>query len=217
MRKLDCAFQFARDDADDAVFDAGVNDFIGIDQEKPIAAFDHQLALLGHGALLHHLHQAVELLAGGVGSLEQAAHPQDGFFQPRLGDRLQEVVDGIHFEGLHGVLVISRGKNEERQARFLLQQALDHAKAVDAGHLHIQEHQMRIQFAHHAHGFNTVLSLADHFDVGKTLQQECQLVASRLFIIHNQRRDFHTAMNPFCGLRRGPALRATVSSPSYYS
>ena len=120
--------------------------------------------------MLHHLHQAVEFLACGVGIFEHAAHSQDGFFQARLGNRFQNVIDGIHFKGLHGVLIISCGKNEKWQRGFLLQQAFDHAKAVDAGHLYVQEHQMRIQFAHQAHGFHAVLSLAHHFDVRKALE-----------------------------------------------
>ena len=66
-----------------------------------------------------------------------------GFRDARLVERLQDVVDGVHFERLHRIVVERRGEDDLRQAELALHQLLDHAEPVEPGHLHIEKHQVR--------------------------------------------------------------------------
>ena len=61
--------------------------------------------------------------------------------QSRLLDRLQQVVDGIHFEGAHGVLVVGGDERDERH-RLLLQHPHD-ADAVELRHLPVEQREIR--------------------------------------------------------------------------
>ena len=170
--------------------------FLRVDKKHPVRAADNEFAFLRDRALLHHLHQAVELLAGGIGGFKQAPHAGEGFFHARLGDGLQQVVDRVDLERLHGILVKRSGKNEEGQRGFLFEQFLDDSESVETRHLDIEKDQARAQLLHHADGFDAVAALSDDFDLGEALQQESQLIAGRLFVIHNQGRDLHTASVP---------------------
>ena len=89
----------------------------------------------------------------------------------RLVERLQDVVHGIYFESLNGVMIVGGGENDLRYRQLALDQFFDHAEAVEARHLHIEEHQIRLVLLDQRNGFEAVLALGDHVDLGKTLQQ----------------------------------------------
>ena len=111
-------------------------------------------------------------------------------FLHRLGHPLfvkgfQQIVDRVHFKCLHGILVECGGKNDFRQRDFSIKQLLDHAKAVEARHLHIEENQVRIVFADEIDAFEAILALGHDVNIANILQQESELVASELFIVHD--------------------------------
>ena len=81
------------------------------------------------------------LLGDDLGVLDPLLRAVERFAQPRLLDRLQQVVDGVHLEGAHGVLVVRRDERDERH-RLLLQHPHD-ADAVEFRHLQIEQRQIR--------------------------------------------------------------------------
>ncbi len=58
-----------------------------------------------------------------------------GLLQTRQIERLQQIVDRIHLERAHGILVEGRRKDDLRKARLLVffQQFFDDGKAVQPG------------------------------------------------------------------------------------
>ena len=52
---------------------------------------------------------------------------------------------------------------------FSIQKLLDYAKAIEAGHLHIEENQVGIVFADEIDAFDAVLALGNYVDVANAL------------------------------------------------
>ena len=113
-------------------------------------------------------------------------------FLHRLGDplfveRLEQIVDRVYFECLHGILVEGGGKNDFGQRDLAIEQFLDYAKAVEARHLHIEKNQVGIVFADEIDALDAVLALGHDVDVANILQQEGEFVAGELLIVHDYR------------------------------
>ena len=68
----------------------------------------------------------------------RAAH---GFLQPVVRERLHQVVDRVGLEGLQRVLV--EGGHEDDGAGVRRADMLEHAEAVQARHLDVEEHELR--------------------------------------------------------------------------
>ena len=80
------------------------------------------------------------------------------------------------------------GEDHLGHADFLIQQLFDDAKAVEPGHLDIEENEIRVMFLDEIHGLNAVSPLRNHIDLAHRLQQESQFVARELLVIHNHCR-----------------------------
>ena len=93
--------------------------------------------------------------------LQACAHAIERLLEPCAVEGLEQIVDGIHFEGAHGVLVECRGEDDLRQGLGpgLLQQLAEYREAVETGHLHIEEDDIRLEARHQRDGFYAVLSL----------------------------------------------------------
>ena len=107
-----------------------------------------------------------------------------GLRDPLLVERLQQVVDGVHFEGLHRILVVGGGEDDLRQRHFLVDQLLDDAEAVEPGHLHVEEDEFGRELLDQVHRFHAVLALRDDVHI-EIAQQIGKLVARKLLVIHN--------------------------------
>ena len=142
--------------------------------------------------------RACRALAG-----DAAAHPLHGLLDARAVKRLQQVIDGVHVEGAHGVLVIGRGKDDLRQrlgvvrpwprrfCRAALHQPLDHGKAVQPRHLHIEKDQVGMVLLDQVNGLDAVGSLRHHIHAAHLVEQILQLVAGQLFVVDDERGDRH--------------------------
>ena len=115
--------------------------------------------------------QRLQALGGERLRTQRFPCPLDGFCQPLLIERLQDVVHGVHFERLHRVLIVGRGKNDVRHLALAILQPLDDAEAVQPRHLHVQKHQVRIVLLDQGHGFQAVLALPHDGHLGEALQQ----------------------------------------------
>jgi hypothetical protein len=91
---------------------------------------------------------------------------------------LEQIVDGIHVEGAHCVLVISRREDKLRQVRSFIVQpgwlgslgaiafddALDDRETILSGHLHVEKDEIGMVFFDEFHRLNPVFSLRDNID-----------------------------------------------------
>ena len=65
-------------------------------------------------------------------------------------------------------MVVGGGENEMRKSRFSVDQLLDHAEAVEAGHLHVEKNQIGRVFLDQGYGLRAVFALADQAQLGET-------------------------------------------------
>ncbi len=101
--------------------------------------------------------------------------------QPRLVHRLQQVIDGIHLERAHSVLVIRGHKRDERH-RLPLKLTND-AHAIELRHLPIEERKVRFLFLDHRDGVSTRRRLPDHRHVFERPQQRDEETSRRPFVV----------------------------------
>ena len=81
-------------------------------------------------------------------------------------DRFQEIVDGVDFEGAHGVLVVS---GDEDDGSFGADE-FENVEAGKLGHLHIEKNQVGFVLGDGFDGFEAVGALGDHFDFWTELE-----------------------------------------------
>ena len=94
----------------------------------------------------------------------------DRFGDAGFVERFQYIVDGVYIESLHRVGIVSGGENYMRHFHFALDQLFQYAKAIEAGHLHIEENQIRRVFFDQRYGFYAVAPLADQINFGEGFQ-----------------------------------------------
>ncbi|MNM28565.1 hypothetical protein D3C81_390810 [compost metagenome] len=94
-----------------------------------------------------------------------------------LAERFQQVIERMAFEGLQGVLVVGR---DEDQARLCAYQ-FRHFEAVQARHLDVEEHQLRLQFRDGLDGLEAVGAFGHDLDI---------VVARQIFAQHAARQQF---------------------------
>ena len=128
---------------------------------------------------------------GDVVRLGHLARALQGARDALLVKGLQHVVDGVHFEGLHGVMVVGGRENNLRQGLFAPDELLDYPKTVEAGHLHVEKNKLRLVLLDQSDGLQAILSLRDHVDVGKALQQKGELVPRGAFVVDDDGVDGH--------------------------
>src|SRR5258708_33675131 len=107
--------------------------------------------------------------------------------------RLEQVVDGVHVEGTHGILIKRRSKNDLRHAIgvVLLEQLLEHGKAVQSRHLNIQKDYVRMMSANQVDRLDAILALGDDLNSSLGVQQVFELFARKPFIVDDQRSHWH--------------------------
>src|SRR5258705_5437632 len=98
---------------------------------------------------------------------------------------------------------------------FAVIQFLDDAEAVEAGHLDVEEDQVRRMLLDESKRFHAVLALADEVHLGKTFEKEGEFVAGRLFVVYNECIDRHDASGYARGqyMRTGSLRSTWVSAP----
>src|SRR5271157_4770121 len=128
---------------------------------------------------------------------------------------LQQIVNCVHFERLDSILVVGGGKNDLRQRYFLVEQLLDRAEAVEARHLHVEKDEVGREFFDQVDRFDAVLAL--RHDVHIEIAQEIgQLVASELFVIHNDGRKGHALSWESINVRNSFEFQVSEFPVRYY-
>src|SRR5262249_61510487 len=92
-----------------------------------------------------------------------------GVVKPLLGKWLEQIVEGVGFEGLHGIAVV--GGDEDRDRHGVLADLPDDLETVRFGHLNVQEEQVRAPFANGGDGGSAVAALRRNGEVGEGLEE----------------------------------------------
>ena len=95
---------------------------------------------------------------------------------PLAVERLQQIVHRIHLERAHRILVERRGKYYMRQLHLFIQQLLQYREAIQPGHLHVEEHHIRLVRADQFHRLDPIRSLGQNLHALGGLQKVKQLL-----------------------------------------
>src|SRR6185369_12718314 len=104
-----------------------------------------------------------------------------GGVEPFVIERLEQVVEGVHLEGAHGILIVGGDKDDVR-SRFALER-LQHFKAAQLGHLYVQKDKVGLQRLDRVYCFTTIRTLSDNLDLRIISQHLANHLASERFIV----------------------------------
>ena len=82
-------------------------------------------------------------------------------------------------------MIESCGENNFGEMNFLVEKFFDYAEAVEAGHLHVEEQEIRIMLADKIDSFNPIFALGYDIHIAETLKQIRKFVAGELLIVHD--------------------------------
>ena len=133
------------------------------------------------------------LLGDDLGVLDPLLRPVQRLAQARLLDRLQQVVDGVHLERAHRVLVVGGDERDQRQLA-LLQHPHD-ADAVELRHLQVEQRQIRALLLDRRHRLAARRRLRHDHDVVERAQQRREKRSRRPFVVgdHDAQAGVHDA------------------------
>src|SRR5215207_2405067 len=105
--------------------------------------------------------------------------------EPLVGERLQEVVERVHLERLERVGVVGGDEDDGRDALQL--DPREHAEAVHAGHLDVEEEEVGRPALDALDGLRAAAALAGHLDVRVFGQQVPDRAAGQRLVVHDER------------------------------
>src|SRR5579872_615364 len=106
-----------------------------------------------------------------------------------LVERLEQIIERMHLEGLHRVTVVSGHKNNHRHAPSA--NGLEYAETIQFRHLHIEKNQIRFAFFNGRDGSPPVGALSNHLDLRIAGEQTADSLAAQRLVIDNKCPDFH--------------------------
>ena len=121
--------------------------------------------------------------------------------QPRPVNRFEQVIDRIHLESFHGVLIIGSDKGNQRHTA--LPDQPNHSQTVQFRHLQVEQCQIRPLPLNNFHGLYSVFSFTDDLDVIERPQESSQKRPSWPFVIcdHDSQFGIHSSENITDGFR----------------
>jgi hypothetical protein len=187
------AFGVFGGDGDEAAFDGGENQIARIDKKHALLGTDENFRRLrrnslGGDELVDELLEAV----GGAGfGLDFAFYLLDGFKEAFFVEGLEDVVDSVDVEGLDRVVVESGGEDDVGNFELTLGKFLEDAEAVEAGHLDVQEDEVRGVLFDEVDGVEAVFALCEEVDFGEGLKEKGKFFAGGLFVVDDDGVDGH--------------------------
>ena len=100
---------------------------------------------------------------GEVLLLDAFAGAAEGLEDAAAIEGLEQVVDRVHVEGAHGVLVECSGEDDLRHGagRFFVEELFDDGEAIEAGHLDVEEDEVGMMGLDEVDGFKAVAALGE--------------------------------------------------------
>src|SRR5436190_13532252 len=115
----------------------------------------------------------------GLATLEGVDGTIKSFFEPIAIERLEEVIDRMYFKGLKGEIVMRSHKDDGGQSRSA--NLFENGETAQFRHLDIEKNEVRLFLVDAFYGGNSVIALADEFDVRFRLKQRSNPFASERF------------------------------------
>ena len=124
------------------------------------------------------------MLIAGLRRLQTFPETAHGFREPRLFDRLQQVIECALRKRLHGVVIVGRDEHEMRAPA-------DVVRGIDAGesrHVDVEEADVGMTLVEQPHRLPSVPRLGHNLELGPHDRQLApQRIAQQRFIVRDQR------------------------------
>ena len=125
---------------------------------------------------------------------------------------LEQVADGLRFESLDGVGVVG-GREHHRRRRFEQRQVARRLESIHAGHAHIEQHHIGLEFAREPHRLFAVGRNARDLDVAEFIEQPPEPLACRRLIVDDEHALVHSDEVRVASSTYGKRSRTMYSSP----
>src|SRR5689334_4913233 len=119
------------------------------------------------------------------------ARVRQGLAKSLLIVRLQEIIDGVHFECTNGVSVVSRDEDINRSGARRRLHIFDDSKTIQIRHLHIEKDDVGMKFVDLLHRTYSVRRLAYDFNVAVFGQITTDTAPADRFIIDDEDSGLH--------------------------
>jgi len=88
-------------------------------------------------------------------------------------------------------VVESGGEDDVRDFELALDEFLEDAEAVEAGHLDVEEDEIGIVLLDEVDGVEAVFALSEEMNFGETFEEEGEFFAGGLFVVNDDGGDGH--------------------------
>ena|SRR6185369_6920666 len=116
-----------------------------------------------------------------IATAELRTGPLNGLVKAVIFEGLEEIIERVNFKGAHGMRII-RGDEYDQRPAFHGEFRED-TKAIEPGHLYIQENEIGSETLDRGHGLASVRTFADDFDIRFVAQQLRDQVARGRLVI----------------------------------
>ena len=174
---------------DDQVVAIGFDPGNVADMDKVGAGFFADEQAFGESAIAQDLiDQAPEALFGGVAVADVLFEcAADDFAETIFGHGLEQIIEGMDFEGTNGVAIVGGYEDEAWRRVFCRDRnGSYHVEAVGAGHLDVEENEVGFVLADGGDGGFGVAGFADDFDVGLGAKETKELSPGGGFVVDDQ-------------------------------
>ncbi len=181
---------------------------IGVDDLNARAGADDEARGVFFGVAAEHAEDSLGHLELG-GGIAKLAGALDGGGEAVVVHRLEQIIEGVDFEGAQSMLLVSREKDDAGQ--IPLGQGAKDFETVHTGHLDIEEDDIGRKLEDFLYCRQAVGAFADDFDVLEFAQAENDAAAGKAFVIDNQ--GAHDAAPWGCVLLRNGSSTVTSQPP----
>jgi len=141
-----------------------------------------------------HPHQSFEFFFGPGAGFNLGPGLFNRLRDPLFIEGLQDVIDSVDLERFDRVLIEGGRKDDLGQGNLAIEQLLDDAETVEAGHLDVEKNEIGIVFLDQADGFEAVLALGDDVNISGVFEQVGEFVACQLFVVDDDDGKRHGVM-----------------------
>ena len=145
------------------------------------------------------------------------SYPSSGagerLFEPTGVNRLQQVVNRVHFECLDGMFVKGRHEDEHGGLLRAFNEAACQFEAAETRHLDVEEHEIRLVRIDGREGLQAIARVRHDLHIIQLLELVTQFVAGQLLVVNDHHSKGGHAVICSAARRSGTSMRAVVPWP----
>ena len=122
-----------------------------------------------------------------VGRFKSASDAGDGLLESVLLNRFEEIVDGVDFEGFHGVLIVGGNEDDLGKGSVCFSECGKNAKAVELRHLNVEKNKLWRQLLNFPDRFVSALTFRANNQVLDRFREHADAFTPERFVVDDDR------------------------------